>query len=124
LEDRLELHGTNAKTGERVRVPDDCDGIACRDETIRLLDKRIEELELVVQNYRLGGRWKGSEIDDIIADNERLRALLDEALSVTDGLDDDSYLEPEHRACMISWRDAIKAALAAAKGDEQEHSES
>src|SRR5210317_460989 len=34
----------------------------------------IERLTLVVQNYRLGGRWKGSEIDDLIAENERLQA--------------------------------------------------
>jgi hypothetical protein len=97
-----------------------------RGKMIEERDKRIAELEeaLLIKPAYAQAVDDDRRIAELEADNERLRALLDEALSVTDGLDDDSYLEPEHRACMISWRDAIKAALAAAKGDEQEHSES
>ena len=39
----------------------------------------IERLQLVIENYRLGGRWKGSEIDDIIEDNTKLQAVVDAA---------------------------------------------
>jgi hypothetical protein len=39
-------------------------------------EQHIAELKLVVQNYRLGSRWKGSEIDELIAENDRLRGAL------------------------------------------------
>ena len=44
LEARLELYATDG-----TRLPESCDGIACRDETIKLQDKRIEELEATVR---------------------------------------------------------------------------
>ncbi len=46
------------------------------------------------------------------AEIARLRKLLCEADSLTEGLDDDSFLEPEHRACMVQWRDDAREALA------------
>ncbi len=36
LEDRLEVYDSTGK----VRLPEDCDGIACRDETIKMLDEQ------------------------------------------------------------------------------------
>lgn len=40
LEDRLELVSNDGR-----RLSEDCDGIACRDDTIKLLDERIERLK-------------------------------------------------------------------------------
>ena len=46
LEDRLEVYSTPDAQGKRLYLDiGDCDGIGCRDETIKLLDKRIESLE-------------------------------------------------------------------------------
>ena len=44
LEDRLEVYSS-----EGVRLGENCDGIACRDETIKCLDKRIEQLEKIMR---------------------------------------------------------------------------
>ena len=48
LEDRLEVYSS-----EGVRLGENCDGIACRDETIKCLDKRIEQLEGDIQILEL-----------------------------------------------------------------------
>ena len=40
LETRLEVYDS---TGQ-IRMPEDADGIGCRDETIKLLDERVERL--------------------------------------------------------------------------------
>lgn len=46
LEDRLEVYSTPDAHGKRIYLDiGNCDGIGCRDETIKLLDKRIESLE-------------------------------------------------------------------------------
>ena len=46
LEDRLEVYSAPDARGKRIYLDiGDCDGIGCRDETIKLLDKRIESLE-------------------------------------------------------------------------------
>lgn len=58
LEARLELEGT-AGDGSKVKIDiGDCDGIGCRDETIKLLDARVEKLskwrdELLVERDAL-----------------------------------------------------------------------
>jgi hypothetical protein len=49
LEDRLELWPVDPATGEfdkSMKLGESCDGISCRDETIKLLDERCERLEL------------------------------------------------------------------------------
>lgn len=56
LEQRLELWGTNGN-GERVRLPDHLDGIATREQTIRLLEERIAKLERGEYIWR-NGRWE------------------------------------------------------------------
>ncbi len=43
LETRLELYATDSD-GNKIRVPDECDGIYCRNATIHLLDKNVDRL--------------------------------------------------------------------------------
>lgn len=50
LEDRLELYGTDGE-GKRVKLPDSCDGIACRDETIKGLETRLAEAERLLRPF-------------------------------------------------------------------------
>ena len=46
LEDRLEVYSIPDKNGKRMFLDiGSCDGIGCRNETIKILDKRIKELE-------------------------------------------------------------------------------
>ena len=49
LEARLELYAADG-----TRLPESCDGIACRDETIKLQDNRIAKLE--AENVWLMGK--------------------------------------------------------------------
>lgn len=52
LEDRLELYPVDLDGNEvrDMRLDEFCDGIACRDATIELLESRIEELEYACKN--------------------------------------------------------------------------
>lgn len=55
LEARLELYPVNGKGEKQIDLKLDigtCDGIGCRDETIYQLDKRIEQLEKVLDCWR------------------------------------------------------------------------
>jgi hypothetical protein len=71
-------------------------------------DERLVDIEIL-----------NSRVALLNAERDKLRELLSEGLSLTDGLDDDSYLEPEHRACLVQWRDEIEA-LAAVQDIEDE----
>lgn len=95
LEERLEVvhcYVLDDKTGEMVKheiAPEERDlmpdGIACRDETIKLQDKRIAELE--AENFKLSagqcpiagglvGDDHGHQYCKLEADNKRLREAL------------------------------------------------
>lgn len=43
LEQRLEVFGTDG-TGGKVQLPEGCDGIACRNETIKQLTAQVDQL--------------------------------------------------------------------------------
>lgn len=66
--------------GDRWVSPEKCDqhifteGCICYICEIKRLEAELHEANLVIQNYRLGGRWKGDEIDEIIVTKERLEA--------------------------------------------------
>jgi hypothetical protein len=47
LEVRLEVYDASGE----IRLSEDCDGIACRDETIRILDEQRDKLLAKVRKY-------------------------------------------------------------------------
>jgi predicted RNase H-like nuclease (RuvC/YqgF family) len=55
LQDRLEVWPTDPKTGQvdkSIRLGEDCDGIACRDETINLLDENALRLRSEIERLQ------------------------------------------------------------------------
>ena len=80
LEDRLEVYDSTGK----VRMPEDCDGIACRDATIRLLDERVEALSCETKDFRVLAKFVLDQ--DFVGAELWARGNLD---AVLEGLSDD-----------------------------------
>ena len=70
------------------------------------LSAEKDGLGVVIENYRLGGRWKGSEIDEIIETNERLRAALERITAMSTGDDASSFMRKIAREALAAVEEA------------------
>ena len=82
LENRLEVYDSTGK----IRLSEDCDGIACRDETIRLLDERHEGDKKVVHAAEACARKHQERAEALSADVETKELARKAALKTVDSL--------------------------------------
>ena len=73
LKDRIE----QLEARLEISTDHDVDGIEARDETIKLLDDRIEQLEAEITGHKLGESFLKDRIAELKAENQRLKAALE-----------------------------------------------
>ena len=88
LENRLEVYDSTGK----IRLSEDCDGIACRDETIRLIDKRHEGDKKVVAASEACARKHQERAADLLSELAAANAREKKAFMYAIWIDPDCWM--------------------------------
>ena len=104
LENRLEVYDSTGK----IRLSEDCDGIACRDETIRLLDERHEGDKKVVHAAEACARKHQERAEELLSEVTTANAREKKAFMYAIWIDPDCWMtkdeELDSEKCWQQYR--------------------